>query len=74
MSVKEGSFLFEKVSNFEKSVILEVCEKHDFNQVHAARALGINRNTLRARLQSYGIINVREKPEPEVTEKVKFSV
>jgi two-component system nitrogen regulation response regulator GlnG len=45
--------VFERV---EKALLALAMERFDGNQVRAARWLGINRNTLRARLQAHGIL------------------
>jgi DNA-binding protein Fis len=48
--------LYETViSEVEKSLISIVLKETDGNQLKAARALGINRNTLRAKIKEYKI-------------------
>ena len=42
---------FRKRLGPELREVLEVLEKHNFNQVKAAQELGIHRNTLRARIR-----------------------
>jgi DNA-directed RNA polymerase specialized sigma24 family protein len=42
---------FRKALGHELEELLEVLEKHNFNQVKAAQELGIHRNTLRARIR-----------------------
>lgn len=44
-----------------------VLHRLDGNQVRAARALGVNRNTLRKRMQAYGIASHRVESYDEVT-------
>ena len=39
----------------EKALLESVMERVDHNQTQAARILGINRNTLRRKLEKYGI-------------------
>lgn len=43
------------MEKFEKPLLVQVMRRSGGNQVHAARTLGINRNTLRKRLKAYGI-------------------
>ena len=43
------------ISEVEKSLISIVLKETDGNQLKAARALGINRNTLRAKIKEYKI-------------------
>ena len=52
----ERSNLYDAViSEVEKSLISIVLKETDGNQLKAARALGINRNTLRAKIKEYKI-------------------
>ena len=52
----ERSNLYDTViSEVEKSLISLVLKETDGNQLKAARALGINRNTLRAKIKEYKI-------------------
>lgn len=46
------SLLMEK---FEKTLLTQIMRYTGGNQMHASRLLGINRNTLRKRLRTYGI-------------------
>jgi DNA-binding protein Fis len=39
----------------EEALIDRALHQCSFNQVHAARLLGISRNTLRHRMQKYGL-------------------
>lgn len=43
------------IDSVEKKLIESVLEKTEGNQLHAAEILGINRNTLRAKIRKYGI-------------------
>jgi DNA-binding protein Fis len=43
------------IDTIEKSLIARALEKCGHNQVHAARMLGISRNTLRHRIEKYGL-------------------
>jgi two-component system nitrogen regulation response regulator GlnG len=51
---KEGTVYGQFISMAEKTLIRMTMEKFNDNQVHAAKFLGIARNTLRQRLASYG--------------------
>jgi Fis family transcriptional regulator, factor for inversion stimulation protein len=44
------------VSTVEKPTLEAVMERADGNQSHAADMLGINRNTLRKKLQQHGLL------------------
>jgi Fis family transcriptional regulator len=44
------------VSTVEKPILEAVMMRADGNQSHAAEMLGINRNTLRKKLQQHGLI------------------
>ncbi len=44
------------VSTVEKPILEAVMLRADGNQSHAAEMLGINRNTLRKKLQQHGLI------------------
>ncbi|HIE40519.1 MAG TPA: Fis family transcriptional regulator [Thiomicrorhabdus sp.] len=54
----------EKISNLhdmviqqvEKPLIAFVLNKHNYNQTQTAQTLGINRNTLRKKMQQYQLI------------------
>ncbi len=43
------------LEKLEKPLLLQILRRMGGNQVHAARVLGINRNTLRKKMQKYGI-------------------
>ena len=49
--VQEGSSLKERVSNYEKSLILAALEKADWNQKKAAQSLSVNTTTLSEKLK-----------------------
>jgi len=52
----ERSNLYDNViSEVEKSLISLVLKETDGNQLKAAKALGINRNTLRSKIKEYKI-------------------
>lgn len=52
----ERSNLFDSViSEVEKSLIYIVLKETEGNQLRAAKTLGINRNTLRAKIKEYKI-------------------
>lgn len=59
---EKTGLLQELLGHLERPLIRKVLEKSRWNQVRAAKVLGINRNTLRARLQSLGI---RRKPSAQ---------
>jgi DNA-binding NtrC family response regulator len=51
---KENNSLLKKmVGEFEREVIISTYQTHKENQVKTAKTLGINRNTLRSRLEEY---------------------
>jgi Fis family transcriptional regulator len=43
------------IMNVERALISSILLRADGNQTHAADMLGMNRNTLRAKLAKYGI-------------------
>jgi transcriptional regulator with PAS, ATPase and Fis domain len=49
------------LESYEKAMIVKALEEHDWNQTHAAEALGISRDNLRYRLRKYEI----QRPEGE---------
>jgi len=49
----------ELKDRIEKAFIIAVMEVYMHNQTSSAKALGMNRGTLRARLKKYGLINSR---------------
>jgi DNA-binding protein Fis len=51
-----GTGLLQRaVAHVERPLIRQVLSELGWNQVRAARVLGINRNTLRAKIQALGI-------------------
>lgn len=52
---KNGELYKTTLSDIEKTLIESVLERTEGNQLKAARKLGINRNTLRAKIQKFGI-------------------
>ncbi len=52
--------LANAVADLERERILETLNRHGGNQTRAAKALGISRNTLLARLDSYGLPRPRK--------------
>jgi DNA-binding NtrC family response regulator len=46
-----------KLKEIERRAILEALERHESNITRTARALGINRSTLRRKLREYGTEN-----------------
>jgi len=51
----EGDLYQVVIGQVEKSLIEKVMQKTDGNQIQAARILGINRNTLRKKIQELGV-------------------
>lgn len=45
------------MSKAEKPLMSEVLKRNKDNQVHTARILGINRNTLRKKMRGYDLMN-----------------
>ena len=45
------------IGKVEKPLIAQVLKRVGGNQVHAARVLGINRNTLRKKMKIYNLMN-----------------
>lgn len=54
-SIGDGTLYDDIIGECEEPLIRNVLRQCQGNQVHAARALGINRNTLRKRIKKYGI-------------------
>jgi len=50
--IDRGITLREAMSEFEKRFILKVLERNGKRMIHAAKVLGIHRNTLRNRLKA----------------------
>jgi Nif-specific regulatory protein len=51
------------LENYEKAMIIQALESHEWNQTRAAEALGISRDNLRYRLRKYRI----ERPDDEAS-------
>ncbi|MDP2938945.1 MAG: helix-turn-helix domain-containing protein [Candidatus Omnitrophota bacterium] len=58
---KEGKIYHEMVSSLEKSLIEAALRRTFFNQLKAAKILGINRNTLRTKIKRLGILIQKEE-------------
>ena len=57
--------LYQKlVAEVEKPLIEQALERAGGNQVHAARILGLNRNTLRKKLTEHRIVPQKPPPQP----------
>ena len=54
-ALDDGSLYDRIIGEVERPLIEALLERHGNNQLRAARALGINRNTLRKRLDTLGI-------------------
>jgi two-component system nitrogen regulation response regulator GlnG len=54
-SLDDGSLYDRIISEVERPLIMVMLARHGGNQLRAARAMGINRNTLRKRLDVLGI-------------------
>jgi DNA-binding NtrC family response regulator len=54
---------WDLVERLERVVIAHALERSEGNQIQAARLLGINRNTLRKKLQDLGISNLAARSE-----------
>ena len=68
--------LFKLMKFHEEDLIKEAYARNNNNQVHTANELGINRNTLRSRLEEYGILNavsIKVVEKESKVKKVKFS-
>ena len=63
-SLDDGSLYGHVIGAVERPLIEMMLARHGHNQLRAARALGINRNTLRKRLDTLGI---EARPESGVT-------
>lgn len=50
------------VSAAERPLLAYVMQRYHHNVTHAAKALGITRNTLRKKLEQYGLIAIEKKP------------
>jgi two-component system nitrogen regulation response regulator GlnG len=54
-ALDDGTLYERVIAEVERPLIDAMLERHGHNQLRAARALGINRNTLRKRLDALGI-------------------
>ena len=54
-ALRDGSLYARVIAEVERPLIEALLARYDQNQLRAARALGINRNTLRKRLDTLGI-------------------
>lgn len=54
-SAKEGRIYKSVLAAVEKPLIEDILEKTNGNQIKAAKILGINRNTIRAKIKKLGI-------------------
>ncbi|MFH2011357.1 MAG: sigma-54 dependent transcriptional regulator [Pseudomonadota bacterium] len=52
LSAKDG---LDTISYLEKMLVIKALEKTEGNQIKAAKLLGINRNSLRRRMEKYGV-------------------
>ena len=55
MLFRSGSLYDRVIGEVERPLIETMLARHGGNQLRAARALGLNRNTLRKRLDTLGI-------------------
>ena len=60
---RAGASLAETVESFERGVVLDELEKHDFNQTETAKALRMALSTLNQKIQRLGIDVKRQRPE-----------
>lgn len=66
-----GTSLYETVIAEVEAPLLEtVMRQTGYNQCQAAKILGINRNTLRKKLSTYGLNDRAESPSPEKSEEL----
>jgi len=61
LELPEAEFSLEEL---ERDILIASLEKHGWNQTHAARYLGMTRNTLIYRMQKYGIKEGGKRSEP----------
>ncbi|WP_066795512.1 nitrogen regulation protein NR(I) [Sphingomonas soli] len=62
-SLDDGSLYDRIIGEVERPLIEAMLARHHHNQLRAARALGINRNTLRKRLDTLGIDASGNRPD-----------
>ena len=58
-AVNNGSVYHKALAQFEKPLLKEIMSKCQGNQTKASELLGINRGTLRKKLDMYGLLNNR---------------
>lgn len=58
-SLDDGTLYDRVIADAERPMIEAILARHGHNQLRAARALGINRNTLKKRMDLLGIASVR---------------
>ena len=58
--IQLGSMTLEEL---EKAAITEALYRSSYNQVQAARLLGISRDTLRYRMKKFGLLEMRSSPD-----------
>jgi two-component system nitrogen regulation response regulator GlnG len=63
-ALDDGTLYDHVIGTVERPLIEAMLARHGHNQLRAARALGINRNTLRKRLDTLGIKSRDEEPSP----------
>ncbi len=61
-ALDDGTLYDRIIGEVERPLIEAMLERHGHNQLRAARAMGINRNTLRKRLDTLGIGAAGESP------------
>jgi two-component system nitrogen regulation response regulator GlnG len=62
-ALDDGTLYDRIISEVERPLIEAMLQRHAQNQLRAARALGINRNTLRKRLDTLGIDVAQSRPD-----------
>jgi two-component system nitrogen regulation response regulator GlnG len=62
-SLDDGTLYDRLIAEVERPLIEATLARHGGNQLRAARALGINRNTLRKRLDTLGIGRLASRPD-----------
>jgi two-component system nitrogen regulation response regulator GlnG len=55
IEVEEGNLYSEIIDEFEKDFLEKIYRQLGKNQLKTAKILGINRNTLRSKLDKYGL-------------------
>ena len=54
-ALDDGTLYDRLIAEVERPLIAEMLERHGGNQLRAARAMGLNRNTLRKRLDAFAL-------------------